>query len=101
MRLPTQNLGQLAALNRRSIPHEVDYSAQARADFAWYASMTEQELSAVLRSMPARRRRTEKIVKDEILRLWHECPQLTHREIAAQVGCHPRSISKVVRGMAR
>ncbi len=76
--------------------YEVDYSEQAAQDFAWYASMNEAQLSAALRSMPVRRNRVTQC-KDEILRVWRDCPSLTYAEIAQRVGCHPQYVYSTVR----
>lgn len=95
-------LGYLASLthnDQRSIDkrYDVDYSAQAREDFAWYASMSEAQLQSALRSMPVRRRRGS-LCRDEVLQLWRGDVRLTYAEIAQRVGCHPDYVYKVVKG---
>jgi len=90
-------LGYLASLTRTgNKPYDVDYSAQAREDFARYASMTEQELVDVLNGRVRRGTGTPK--KIQIKQLLDEQPQMTYREIAMQVRCHPEYVYKVVKG---
>lgn len=96
MRPPAQTLGQLAAMNRRCVPHDVDYSKQAKADFEWYASMTEKQLAAALRSMPVRRTQIAKC-RDAIVQMWRECPEISYVEISQRLGCHYQYVSKVLR----
>jgi len=90
-------LGYLASLTRTgNKPYDVDYSAQAREDFARYASMTEQELADALNGRGRRGTGTPK--KIQIKQLLDEQPQMTYREIAMQVRCHPEYVYKVVKG---
>jgi len=90
-------LGYLASLTRTgNRPYDVDYSTQAREDFARYASMTEQELADVLHGRTRRGTGTPK--KIQIKQLLNEQPQMTYREIAMQVRCHPEYVYKVVKG---
>lgn len=83
--------------------YEVDYSRQAQSDFNRYAQMTEAQLQREYKRLFASEQTVGRVertspFKREILRLWVEQPGMTHAQIAARVGCHPKYVYVVLRG---
>jgi len=68
------------------MPHDVDYSRQAKRDFAWYAQMSAEELDFILKYHQASRRGRCGSGKQDVLRIARENPTMTLREIADAAG---------------
>lgn len=89
-------LGYLASLTHTGNKlRDVDYAAQAKEDFAWYARMDERQLQLALDSRPIYFQRGVEL-KQQILQLRRD-DALTYAQIAARVGCHINHVYKVVK----